>query len=88
MPNTNRPRSVASRADPPWADVMEQGPKDSQPSGLMAGVARAEILASGRHRADEFGVSQTHVQAVGVDPHWNEGNGPRTFRRPPEIRHG
>ncbi len=67
MPNTNRPRSVASRADPPWADVMEQGPKDSQPSGLMAGVARAEISPPVGIAQMNWG-SQTHVQAVGVDP--------------------
>ncbi|MSV28623.1 MAG: hypothetical protein EXQ52_07740 [Bryobacterales bacterium] len=49
------------------ADVVEQGPKDSAPSGLQAGVARADITPPIGLAQLNWG-SQTHVEAVGVDP--------------------
>ncbi len=49
------------------ADVVEQGPRDSAPSGLLAGVARADIAPPVGIAQMNWG-SQTHVTAVGVDP--------------------
>jgi hypothetical protein len=49
------------------ADLVEQGPKDSPPSGLLAGVARAEITAPIGIIHLNWG-SQTHVEAAGADP--------------------
>src|SRR6186713_2432138 len=49
------------------ADVVEQGPKDSPPSGLMAGVARADITPPVGIAQLNWG-SQTHVEAVAIDP--------------------
>ena len=49
------------------ADVVEQGPKDSQPSGLQAGVARADITPPVGIAQLNWG-SQTHVEAAGIDP--------------------
>ena len=49
------------------ADVVEQGPKNSAPSGLLAGVARADITPAIGMAQLNWG-SQTHVEAVGVDP--------------------
>ena len=49
------------------ADVVEQGPKDSPPSGLVAGVARADITPPAGIAHLNWG-SQTHVTAEGVDP--------------------
>ena len=49
------------------ADVVEQGPKDSAPSGLLAGVARADITPPVGVAQMNWG-SQTHVRAVGIDP--------------------
>jgi hypothetical protein len=49
------------------ADVAEQGPKDSPPSGLLAGVARADITPPAGIAHLNWG-SQTHVEAVGIDP--------------------
>ncbi|HTM49151.1 MAG TPA: neutral/alkaline non-lysosomal ceramidase N-terminal domain-containing protein [Bryobacteraceae bacterium] len=49
------------------ADVVEQGPKDSPPSGLLAGVARADITPPVGIAHLNWG-SQTHVEAAGVDP--------------------
>ena len=48
-------------------DVVEQGPKDSKPSGLLAGVARADITPPVGISHLNWG-SQTHVTAVGIDP--------------------
>ena len=45
----------------------EQGPKDSKPSGLLAGVARADITPPVGIAHLNWG-SQTHVTAVGIDP--------------------
>ena len=42
------------------ADTVEQGPKDSKPSGLLAGVARADITPARRHRANELGFANPH----------------------------
>src|SRR6266699_7168029 len=49
------------------ADVVEQGPKDSARSGLLAGVARAEITPPVGIAHLNWG-SQTHVEAAGIDP--------------------
>jgi neutral ceramidase len=49
------------------ADAVEQGPKDSKPSGLFAGVARADISPPVGIAHLNWG-SQTHVTAVGIDP--------------------
>ena len=49
------------------ADVVEQGPKDSQPSGLQAGVARTDITPPVGIAHLNWG-SQTHVEAQGIDP--------------------
>ena len=49
------------------ADVIEQGPKDSAPSGLSAGVARADITPPVGVAQMNWG-SQTHIRAVGNDP--------------------
>jgi hypothetical protein len=49
------------------ADVVEQGPKDSAPSGLLAGVARADITPPVGIVHLNWG-SQTHVEAAGADP--------------------
>ena len=48
-------------------DVVEQGPKDSRPSGLLAGAARADITPPVGIPHMNWG-SQTHVGAVGIDP--------------------
>lgn len=50
-----------------YGDVVEQGPKNAAPSGLMAGVARADITPAVGMAQLNWG-SQTHVEAVGVDP--------------------
>src|SRR2546425_9121845 len=52
---------------PLLADVVEQGPKDSAPSGLLAGVARADIPPPVGIAHLNWG-SQTHVEAAGIDP--------------------
>ena len=49
------------------ADVVEQGPKHSAPSGLMAGVARTDISPPVGIAQLNWG-SQTHVEAAGIDP--------------------
>ncbi len=49
------------------ADVVEQGPKDSKPSGLQAGVARVDITPPVGIAQMNWG-SQTHIEAVGIDP--------------------
>ena len=49
------------------ADLVEQGPKDSPPSGLQAGVARADISPPVGIAQLNWG-SQTHVEAAGIDP--------------------
>ena len=50
-----------------WGDVVEQGPKDSSPSGLLAGVARVDIAPPIGVAQMNWG-SQSHVQAIGIDP--------------------
>ena len=49
------------------ADTVEQGPRNSPPSGLRAGVARADITPPAGIAQMNWG-SQTHVAADGVDP--------------------
>src|SRR5687767_5869134 len=49
------------------ADAVEQGPKDSKPSGLLAGTARADITPPVGIAHLNWG-SQTHVTATGIDP--------------------
>jgi hypothetical protein len=49
------------------ADLVEQGPKDSPPSGLLAGVARTDITPPAGIIHLNWG-SQTHVEAAGADP--------------------
>ena len=46
------------------ADLVEQGPKDSRPSGLYAGVARADVTAPVGIPQMNWG-SQTHITAEG-----------------------
>jgi hypothetical protein len=48
-------------------DVVEQGPKDSRPSGLLAGVARTDITPPSIIAHLNWG-SQTHVESAGTDP--------------------
>lgn len=45
----------------------EEGPRNSPPSGLLAGVARADISPPVGIAQLNWG-SQTHVEAVGIDP--------------------
>ncbi|MBI3679610.1 MAG: neutral/alkaline non-lysosomal ceramidase N-terminal domain-containing protein [Acidobacteria bacterium] len=49
------------------ADIVEQGPKDARPSGLLAGVARTDIAPPVGIPHLNWG-SQTHVEAIGIDP--------------------
>ena len=49
------------------ADVVEQGPMDATPSGLLAGVGRADITPPKGIAQLNWG-SQTHVVAEGNDP--------------------
>lgn len=49
------------------ADLLEQGPKDSAPSGLLAGVARADITPPVGIAQMNWG-SQSHVLSTGNDP--------------------
>ncbi len=49
------------------ADIVEQGPRDSRPSGLLAGVARADISPPAGIAQMNWG-SQTHITATGIDP--------------------
>lgn len=67
MPNTSCIVSGSACANSPWADVREQGPRDSTPSGLLAGAARTDISPPVGIAQMNWG-SQTHVRAVGVDP--------------------
>ena len=49
------------------ADEVEQGPKDSAPSGLLAGVARADITPPVGIAQMNWG-SQSHILSTGNDP--------------------
>lgn len=53
--------------DTALADLVEQSVKDSKPSGLLAGVARADITPPVGIAHLNWG-SQTHVAATGIDP--------------------
>ncbi len=48
-------------------EPIEQGPKDSLPSGLFAGTARADITPPVGIAQMNWG-SQTHIESVGIDP--------------------
>src|SRR5712692_6644521 len=52
---------------PGHADVREQGPADAPPSGLLAGVARADITPPVGIAHLNWG-SQTHIGTTGIDP--------------------
>ena len=52
---------------PSRGDLVEHGPKDAAPSGLLAGVARADITPPVGIAQMNWG-SQTHIEAVGIDP--------------------
>ena len=52
---------------PSRGDLIEHGPQDAAPSGLLAGVARADITPPVGIAQMNWG-SQTHIQAVGIDP--------------------
>ncbi|MEO7651560.1 MAG: neutral/alkaline non-lysosomal ceramidase N-terminal domain-containing protein [Bryobacteraceae bacterium] len=54
-------------ADTAFADTVEQRVKDAKPSGLLAGVARADITPPSGIAHLNWG-SQTHVVATGIDP--------------------
>ena len=54
-------------AIPACADLIEQGPKDSKPSGLLAGVARADITPPVGIGQMNWG-SQSHILSKGNDP--------------------
>ena len=58
------PLGVAHQA---MADEIEQGPKDCAPSGLMAGVARADITPPVGIAQMNWG-SQSHILSAGNDP--------------------
>lgn len=49
------------------ADEVEQGPRDSAPSGLLAGVARADISPPVGIAQMNWG-SQSHIVSIGNDP--------------------
>jgi hypothetical protein len=49
------------------ADEVEQGPQDSPPSGLLAGVARADITPPVGIAQMNWG-SQSHILSMGNDP--------------------
>lgn len=53
-------------SQPAVAQVEEQGPKDSPPSGLLAGLARTVITPPTGIAHLNWG-SQTHVEAIGAD---------------------
>ena len=48
-------------------DLIEDGPKDADPSGLLAGTSRANIAPPIGIAHMNWG-SQTHIQSAGVDP--------------------
>ena len=50
-----------------FADLQEQGPRNSPPSGLQAGVARASITPAVGIPHMNWG-SATHIFAEGIDP--------------------
>ncbi len=50
-----------------WGDEREQGPRDSAPSGLLAGVARADISPPVGIAQMNWG-SQSHILSEGNDP--------------------
>lgn len=59
--------ACASRNAQLRADLVEQGPKDSAPSGLLAGVARADITPPVGIAQMNWG-SQSHIVSEGNDP--------------------
>lgn len=61
------PKLLVLLALPAAAEVVEQGPKDSPPSGLLAAVARADISPPVGIAQMNWG-SQTHVAGESIDP--------------------
>ncbi|HYO83936.1 MAG TPA: neutral/alkaline non-lysosomal ceramidase N-terminal domain-containing protein [Bryobacteraceae bacterium] len=61
------PMLVAALAQVAFSDVVEHTAKQSAPSGLHAGVARADISPPVGIAHLNWG-SQTHVEAIGIDP--------------------
>lgn len=68
-PNRNALAALVLLACGQWmrADVVEQGVKDSQPSGLLAGVAKANIEPAVGIPSMNWG-SATHIVSQGNDP--------------------
>lgn len=58
---------LAATAFAAFAAPIEQGPKDSKPSGLLAGVARADITPPVGIAQMNWG-SQSHIVSTGNDP--------------------
>lgn len=54
-------------AVPVAADLVEQGPRDSKPSGLLVGVARVDISPPVGIPHMNWG-SATHIESEGIDP--------------------
>jgi len=52
---------------PVAADLVEQGPRNSKPSGLLAGVARVDISPPVGIPHMNWG-SATHIESEGIDP--------------------
>lgn len=59
--------AVFALAQAAAADVVEQGVKDSKPSGLLAGVAKVNIEPAIGIPHQNWG-SATHIVASGIDP--------------------
>jgi hypothetical protein len=58
---------ILAMAGAAHSDVTEQGPRNAKPSGLLAGVARADITPPVGIPHMNWG-SATHIEADGLDP--------------------